>query len=165
METLAHTGDPQCDIFPIQQNNTGILHNSAVTLSLVLHPLVLPPGSVQFDTETGEVVQLLHVEALPKAVNETVLSVQAKAHGPQDLCVFLAQVIKGVHQLLQVRMGVHHVSCQDVVETMCGAWETLLHLRTPDELGDLETEVIEENTNTMHQPLLTVGFLKIKPTG
>lgn len=109
---------------------------------MVLGPPVLPPGSEQFDTQTGEVIQLLQVEALPKAIHKAVLRVQTKAHGPQDLCVFLAQVVKGVHQLFQVRMGVHHISCQNVVKTMRGAWETLLHLLTPDELCDLETEMI-----------------------
>lgn len=110
---------------------------SGSSLSLVIGALVLPPGSVQFDTQTGEVIQLLQVKALPKAINKAVLWVQTKSHGPQDLCVFLAQVVKGVHKLLQVRMGVHHVSCQDVVETMCGTWETLLHLLSPDKLCDL----------------------------
>lgn len=113
------------------------LFNSSGSLSLVCGPLVLPPSPVQFDTQTGEVIQLLQEEALPKAIHKTVLWVQTKAHGPQDLRVFLAQVVKGVHQLFQVRVGVHHVSCQDIVETMCGTRETLLHPLTPDELCDL----------------------------
>lgn len=119
-----------------------LFNSSGSSLSLVLGPLVLPPGPVQFDTQTGEVIQLLQEEALPKAIHKAVLWVQTKAHGPQDLCVFLAQVVKGVHQLFQVRMGVHHVSCQDVVETMCGTRETLLHPLTPDELCDLETNYL-----------------------
>lgn len=116
---------------------------SGSSLSLVLSHPVLPPGSVQFDTQTGEVVQLLHMEALLKAIHKAVLWVQTKAHGPQDLSVFLAQIVEGVHQLVQVRMGVHHVGCQDVVETVCGTWETLLHLLPPDELSDLETQMFQ----------------------
>lgn len=49
-------------------------------------------------------------------------------------------MVKGVHQLVQVRVSVHHVSCQDVVKAVCGAWETLLHLLTPDQLCDLVTD-------------------------
>lgn len=78
------------------------------------------------------------MKALPKALHKAVLWVQTEAHGPQDLCVFLAQVVKGVHQLFQVGVGVHHVSCQNVVKTMCGMWETLLQLLTPDQLCDLD---------------------------
>ncbi len=121
-----------------------VFNSSGSSLSLVLGPPIFPPGSVQFDTQTGEVVQLLQVEALPKPIHKAVLWVQAEAHGPQDLCVFLTQVVKGVHQLVQVRMGIHHVCCQDVVETMGGTWETLLHLLTPDELRNLETEMTED---------------------
>lgn len=84
------------------------------------------------------------MEALLKAIHKAVFWVQTKAHGPQDLCVFLAQVVEGVHQLIQVRMGVHHVGCQDVVERVCGTGETLLHLLLPpDELGDLETQMFQ----------------------
>lgn len=78
---------------------------------------------------------------LPEAIHEAVLRIQAETHSPQDLSVFLAQVFKGVHQLLQVRVGVHHVSCQDVVEAMSGTWETLIQFLTPDQLSDLKAEV------------------------
>lgn len=101
-----------------------------------------PPGSVQFDTQTGEVIKLLQVETLPKAIHKTVLWVQTETHSPKDLCVFLAQMVKRVHQLIQVRVGIHDISCQDVVETMCSTWETLLNLLTPDELSDLKRQRI-----------------------
>lgn len=109
---------------------------------MVLGPVVLPPSSVKFDTQTGEVVELLHVEALPEATHEAVLWVQAETHSPQDLCVFLTEVVEGVHQLLQVWVCVHHISCQDVVETVCGTRETLLQLLAPDELCHLEAQMI-----------------------
>lgn len=80
------------------------------------------------------------MEALPEAVHKAVLRVQAESHGPQDLRVPLAQVVKGVHQLLQVRVGVDHVGRQDVVETVCGVWEALLNVWTPDELRHLHTD-------------------------
>lgn len=106
-------------------------------LSSVLAVSVLPPAPIQFDAQSGEVVQQLQVEALSKAVHKAVFRVQTETHGPQYLCVFLAQVVKGIHQLLQIRVSIHHISCQDVVETMCGTRETLLHLLTPDQLCDL----------------------------
>lgn len=114
---------------------------SSSSFSLVLVAPVLPPGSEQFDTETGQVIELLQLEALLKVIHKAVLWVQAKAHGPQDLCVLLAQVVKCVHQLFQVWMGVDHISSQYIVKTVCGVWETLLHLLTPGELGHLETQM------------------------
>lgn len=65
-----------------------------------ISPFVLSPCSVQFDTETGKVVQLLQVETLLKSFHKAVLWVQPKTHSPQNLCVFLAQMVKSVHQLI-----------------------------------------------------------------
>lgn len=106
---------------------------------MVLGPFVVPPGSEQFDAKTGEVVQLLQVEALPKTIHEAVLRVQAEAHGPQDLRGFLAQVVKRGHQLLQVRMRVDHVGGENVVKTVRIMRETPLHLLTPGQLCHLGT--------------------------
>lgn len=107
-------------------------------LCLVLGPAVLPPGSVQFYTQTGQVIQLLKVETLLKAAHKAVLRVQAETHGPQYLSAVLTEVVEGLHELIQVRMRIHHVSCQNVVKTMCSTRETLSHVLTPDELHDLE---------------------------
>lgn len=115
-----------------------MLNSSGSSLSLVLGPCVLPPGSEQFDTQTGEVIKLLHVETLLKAIHKAVLWVQSETHSPKDLCVFLAQMVKGVHQLIQIRVGIHHIGCQDVIETMFCTWEMLLYLLTPDELSHLK---------------------------
>lgn len=93
----------------------------------------------EFDAQAGEVVQLLQVEVLPETVHEAVLRVQPEAHGPQDLRAFLAQVLKGAHQLVQVRMSVDHVGSQDVVEAVRGTRETLLRLLTPGQLRHLGT--------------------------
>lgn len=106
---------------------------------MVLGPFVIPPGSEQFDAQTGEVVQLLQVEALPKTIHEAVLRVQAEAHGPQDLRGFLAQVVKRGHQLLQVRMRVDHVGGENVVKTVRVTRETPLHLLTPGQFCHLGT--------------------------
>lgn len=105
-----------------------------------------PPGLEQFDAQAREVVQLLQVEALAEAIHEAVLWVQTETHGPQDPCVVLAQVLKGVHQLVQVRVGVNHICRHDVVETVRGPRETLLHLWAPGELGDLETQRTRDST-------------------
>lgn len=88
-----------------------LFKSSGSSLSLVLGPFVFPPGSVQFDTQTREVIKLLQVETLLKAIHKAVLWVQTKTHSPKDLCVFLAQVVKCVHQFVQVRVGIHHISC------------------------------------------------------
>lgn len=93
--------------------------------------LVPPPGSVQFDAEAREVVQLLQVEPHFEAIYEAVFWVQAETHCPEDQRVVLAQEVERVHQLLEVWVGIHHVCCQDVVKTVRGSWETLLHVWTP----------------------------------
>lgn len=113
--------------------------NLGSSLSVVLGPLFFPPGAEEFDTQAGEVVQLLQVEVLPKPIHEAVLRVQAEAHGPQDLRGVLAQVLKGAHQLVQVRMRVDHVGRQNVVEAVRGTRETLLRLLTPGQLRHLGT--------------------------
>lgn len=120
---------------------------SGSSFSLVLGPCVLPPGSEQFDTQTGEVIKLLHVETLLKAIHKTVLWVQSETHSPEDLCVFLAEIVKSVHQLIQIRVCVHHISCQNVIKTMCCTWETLLYLLTPDKLSHLKSSRIRELVN------------------
>lgn len=112
---------------------------SSSSLSVVLGPLFFPPGSEELDAQAGEVVQLLQVEALLKTIHEAVLRVQAEAHGPQDLRGSLAQVVKRVHQLVQVRMRVDHVGSQNVIKAVRGTRETLLHLLTPGQLRHLGT--------------------------
>lgn len=84
-----------------------------------------------------------------KRSTKVVLWVQTEAHGPQDLCVLLAHVVKGVHQLLQITMG-----CQDLVETVCNTVETVLNILTPDQLCNLETHMIFsiELTCSIHTP-------------
>lgn len=116
------------------------LTSSFFTSGRSLGPSLFPPGSKEFDPQAREVVELLHLEALLEALHEAVLRVQAESHGPQYLRVPLAQVVEGVHQLLQVRVGVDHVGRQDVVETVCGVWEALLDVRTPDQLRHLQTD-------------------------
>lgn len=102
-------------------------------------PLVLPPASIQFDAQSGQIVQQLQVEAFTETFHKAVLWIQAETHRPEDLCVVLAQMIESVQELFQVGMGVHHIGCQDVVETMCGTWEPLLQLLTPGQLCHLST--------------------------
>lgn len=122
--------------------------SSLFTSGRSLGPFFFPPGSKEFDPQAREVVELLHVKALLEAVHKAVLRVQAESHGPQNLCVSLAQVVKGVHQLLQVRVGVDHVGCQDVVETVRGAREALFNIRTPDQLRHLQTDTIFSQSTT-----------------
>lgn len=120
--------------------------SSGSSLSRVRGPPGPPPGAEQLDAQTGEVVEQLQVEALLEAVHEAVLWVQTEAHGPQDLRALLAQVVESVHQLIQVRMAIDHVSRQNVVEAVGGARETLLHLLTPDQLGDLQSKTVQYST-------------------
>lgn len=83
------------------------------------------------------------MKTLLEAVHEAVLCVQSKTHGPKYLSVVLAQVVEGLHQLVQVRVGVDDVRRQDVVKPMRGARETPSHLLTPDQLSDLQADVSE----------------------
>lgn len=78
------------------------------------------------------------METLLEALHKAVLRVQPEAHGPQDLCVLLAQVVKCVHELVEVRVGVHHISRQYVVKTVRGTRESLIQILTPYQLSDLK---------------------------
>lgn len=90
------------------------------------------------------------MKVLLKCVHEAVLRIQTEPHGPQDDGVVWTQVHEGLHQLLQVRMRVHHVCSHDVVVVAGVARESLLQLLPPAELGHKRLVSAESSGVTVH---------------
>lgn len=73
---------------------------------------------IQLNIQAWETREFFQVKQLLKSIYEFILFLQPEFHHPEDDGSFFAQMVKGNEELLQERVCIDNIRCQDVVEVI-----------------------------------------------